>query len=371
MRLLVPALIVLGLTTGPARALAQRTMVALYYEVPGDASCPDESGFQARVGSRLGYVPFDDAAMHRARVTVIRVDGALEATLEFSLGAAPTSRTTRAGEHECEALVDALAWLLALAVDPDALAVPGASEPAMTPPVAPVPPVAASPLPEGPAMWPVVPVQPRPPREPVSRGSAVTATPADAFRAVRTRLIVEESRRRPLAPLRRDDLRTFGLLQLAGGPTVFLTPGVVGGVISISAVAVFDRTFEVRAGLAFAPPTGADSAGGAAFGMLFEGRIGVCALHESVVGGCLMPGVGAMVSWAGRAMGQTLVAVPHISLGARGIVRWWWTADLGAALELEVAPVLVRPELAFRELVAWTAPEVHFEAEIPFFLRFR
>jgi hypothetical protein len=87
----------------------------------GPSDCPDEPAFRALVTARLGRDPFDERATHHVNVRLSSEGRALVGRVELT-GAAPPSveRTVRGSATECEAVVEALASVVAIQLGPDA-----------------------------------------------------------------------------------------------------------------------------------------------------------------------------------------------------------------------------------------------------------
>lgn len=128
---------------------------------PGADRCPTAERLVPAVVARVGHDPFDEAAPARLQITFERGPKGYEARIErFAADGAPAGKKSLAGPS-CEALADALALSISIAVDaplPPPRHVGSAS--ASTAPSAPGP-IAPAALPEG---WGDAPIA-EPPRE--------------------------------------------------------------------------------------------------------------------------------------------------------------------------------------------------------------
>jgi hypothetical protein len=122
-----------------------RERVRLAYVAP--LGCPDEQGFRAILGGRLGYDPVDATAPRVLRISITAGAAGFTATAELR---SPTKRVLWSrpplGDADCRTLVDNVGVLVKFAIDPAAAAVVS-SPPAEGPPVSlpPSPPPPATP----------------------------------------------------------------------------------------------------------------------------------------------------------------------------------------------------------------------------------
>lgn len=135
------ALLGLALTLLQTSVAAQNTeprSLALAYEVPD--SCPPMLTFEHAVTARTIHVRFDESGAAKVRLHIGRIGAEYNGRLETVLDGNTRVRTLR--DASCEEVVDALALLTALSIDPEARAVPPpapAPEPVDPPPPAPLP----------------------------------------------------------------------------------------------------------------------------------------------------------------------------------------------------------------------------------------
>lgn len=115
----------------------------------GAESCTDESTLRREVTARLANDPFAEGASRSFEGVVARTENGWRASYVVRDGATVVGTREIDGEGECEALTDAVALSVALAIDPNASVearVPEAPDGvAVAPPVAP-PPVPSTPL---------------------------------------------------------------------------------------------------------------------------------------------------------------------------------------------------------------------------------
>jgi hypothetical protein len=107
-----------------ARAASAKEKARLLYLRDATAeTCPDEPAFRERVAAKLGYEAFDDQSA--ARIVTVRIGlerGELEAVVITSATkeAAAGERRVRSAGRDCRELAEALAFTVALVVDPRA-----------------------------------------------------------------------------------------------------------------------------------------------------------------------------------------------------------------------------------------------------------
>jgi hypothetical protein len=104
-------------------AAAKEKARLLYVRDATAETCPDEPAFRERVAAKLGYEAFDDQAA--ARIVTVRIGlerGELEAVVITSATkeAAAGERRVRSAARDCRELAEALAFTVALVVDPRA-----------------------------------------------------------------------------------------------------------------------------------------------------------------------------------------------------------------------------------------------------------
>jgi hypothetical protein len=257
---------------------------------------------------------------------------------------------------DCEELVRALAWMLALALVPD----PERDAPEIE--TEPAAPESAEPAPQSaPPAPPVVVIAPPMPSKPLpSTGSRfVPVLPSQSRVAiVGGRRVVARS--------------TSGYFQIAGGVSGLDLPAEIGPMVALGGGLTFDRTFEIRLDFTWLPIQGRDVASETARGhveaTLFDIRLSGCLLHEAFVGGCVVLAGGAVSSWLDDNPGHL---APIVRLGARGVLRWPWNDIAGAALEVDGGALLVRPELAAGDQVLWSSSAGYLQGVVAIFVRIR
>ncbi|MCA9621027.1 MAG: hypothetical protein KC731_18520, partial [Myxococcales bacterium] len=112
-------LVALGSLASPAAAdepRDDRVVVALRYE-PHEG-CPDADAFRRGVEARTSKVRWSEEGERRFRVVLTRREGLTHGQLEMSDADRAPSRPREVSDRGCEAVVDALALVAALAVDP-------------------------------------------------------------------------------------------------------------------------------------------------------------------------------------------------------------------------------------------------------------
>jgi hypothetical protein len=134
------ALAVATVSAAPALAAEHETF-RLTYSAPDDARCPDEMSFHNLVAARLGYDPFDADRLSFVRIELTHDGGRLRGRAEMARsGAAPSSpRELYGDDDKCDALVEALATSLAIALDPGRALVPAPPPPGPAAPPEPTP----------------------------------------------------------------------------------------------------------------------------------------------------------------------------------------------------------------------------------------
>lgn len=116
-----------------APSSARATAHLVYEASASDAQCPDEAAFRAMVTARLGRDPFERASTTGVEVRVAHARDGLVGTVVLAAdGATPTTRDVKAGRGECEAIVEAMASVVAvhLAAAPAPPPLPAPSAPA-------------------------------------------------------------------------------------------------------------------------------------------------------------------------------------------------------------------------------------------------
>lgn len=133
-----------------ARSTDPGAVAQLAYDARASASeCPDEAAFRALVIARLGRDPFDASASTRVAVAVAHAGDAIVGTVAFTgAGGEDATREVRGAHGECEAVVEALASVVAVQLSstpsppslPSAPPLPEPRAPAKSPSEAPPPP---------------------------------------------------------------------------------------------------------------------------------------------------------------------------------------------------------------------------------------
>ena len=141
-----------------------------YVRESGAEQCPDEAVLRDSVSSRLGYDPFDPAAVRTLRVVVRRTRGALVAQIELldASGPAQSERTPQGEQrHGCvEGSKNAMAIAASLGIDPLAATAAPQARPVPHEEPAAAPPALAAPSSLPPALPPAPP--PAAPSEPAT-----------------------------------------------------------------------------------------------------------------------------------------------------------------------------------------------------------
>jgi len=123
-----------------AGTLAAQTapLVAVSLDYSAPASCPDAQAFREQVLSRTKRVSFSEPAAPGSLAWSIKIaetSGGSRGTLRVS-GEVPSKLERSVKAASCEQVVDALALVAALSVDPDASLTPGEKPPPAVPPPA-------------------------------------------------------------------------------------------------------------------------------------------------------------------------------------------------------------------------------------------
>jgi hypothetical protein len=129
-------------------ARAEHASVTLSYTSAQSAtSCPDENTFRGLVAARLGYDPFVGAGVRTLAVDFERRGNEVVGRLDLSAGgdAKSVKRTLRTSAGDCFELATSMALVVAVAVDPNALA--GSTRPQTPPEPPPLPTPAPAPTP--------------------------------------------------------------------------------------------------------------------------------------------------------------------------------------------------------------------------------
>lgn len=123
MRIALAVVAALLVTLASRTADAKEKARLLYVRDGAAAACPDETAFRERVAAKLGYDAFDDERASRIVTVRIGVDrDELEAVVITSAtkDAAAGDRRVRSAARDCRELAEALAFTVALVVDPRA-----------------------------------------------------------------------------------------------------------------------------------------------------------------------------------------------------------------------------------------------------------
>lgn len=273
-------------STAPGVAAAQVLVDAV--TVPG---CPD---LPARIAASLGAA-YERESAHVVASIVETEDGyAGEVSIELP-GAVPVEQSLR--DPSCEVLVDALALVVAITIDPDLLLSPGVvPEPE---PVAPDVPDEAAPLALPPAS--------------------------------------------PTGPL------LGGLIRLGGGAVVALLPDVAPTLELATGITIDDWVrveVSVRGALPQVIRARPDGDIGAEVGLLW-GAVGLCLaprpVAELAVGGCVALEAGAALG-VGRGITEPALApAPLWAVEGSARLEWWTGPILGFVLSIGVVVPMVRP----------------------------
>ncbi len=295
----------------------------------GAEACPDQADFEARVGSRLGYSPFEATAVGTIVVDFSRAGRSLRAQMTSTLPTgAVAKRRVEDGDLSCEPLTAAVVLAVSVAVDPHPRQTES-TEPIPTPTPIPVPIPVPVPAPD-PAPVPV----PAPVEE---TASAPIPRPAPSP---------------PVAPV--SIAWQFGA---AGGAALGVAPAGISGAVVLHASGAVGRAalgLELRLDL---PSTRSASSGtvtstgvmGSLVPCLGIDRFQVCAVLSAGVLGAQSAGL----------IRSANLSAPRVQLGGRlsatfHVVRWLvitpWVDVLGSltqvALVVDGAPLWVTPPLS-------------------------
>lgn len=299
----------------------------LAYTTPADVpGCPDEASFRNLVAARLGYDPFVVDGRHDAAVSIAKQHGKLVAR----------ARVTRQGQTEpgvrelggtpdqCEALTQALATTVAIALDP----VRGLHGPEPLSPAVPVPVPAPAPVPAPvPAPAPTLLVWPIPPPYTYRPAPARQHTPVSFFGVA----------------------RGLAAIGAAPGPTL-------GGELGIGlGVGAFSITGALR--VEATPGTAIAASGDALEATIFAGDVIPCG-HLARWSLCGLARLGVFEGRSPSVVRPRIGGSLYFAVGARGGYALPITSALALTAGLEAAFPLVRPALTIDHVVAWTAPPV-------------
>jgi hypothetical protein len=299
---------------GTSRARAEPTARLAY--VVTAPSCPDETSFRALVTARLGRDPFTPVSEDQADVGVRRDGAGLSGRVVVRRsGKVAAERSIRASAGECDTLVEALAAVAALAIDPDAALRPSERLPELPPST---PPPAAT-------MTPV-----KPPPE-----------------------VVEYRPLRPEEPPTRVSFAARGAIV---GSIGVLPAGSMGGELGIGfGIGKFSLFAEGRAETKVATAGGSPSS--RIDGTLLTAGIAPCG-RVGVLIGCLVGRVGALRGRSPDAAhprdDSTMVAY----IGPRLALHLPIDDSFAITPQLEMVVPLVRTTLLFDQQPAWSAPSI-------------
>jgi hypothetical protein len=321
--LLAPSFFTAPMAWGAPRSSSSEPTARLVYECKlARNDCPDERSFRALVTARLGRDPFADRAERSLRVTVLPDSGGIVGRADLTGEGAPRQeRTIRSSLHECEALVEALASVVALNLTPR-------SDPEKLPPLPPPaePPTArtASDL-APPATAPV--------RELGATGADAdrrrgTAEPASAVRFAARAAVVT----------------SFGLLPGAsiGGE---LGAGFARGWFSLVAMGRGETQIGQATGVS----------GEKLDAAMFSGGVMPC-LSAAWFSGCGTAWIGVLQGRAPEAASSALGSSTTAFVGARIGADIPLGAGLRLAPQVELWVPLVRTTLVYAQTPTWTAP---------------
>jgi hypothetical protein len=307
-----------------AAAHADAQGVALRYDAPD--GCPSSAAFEGAVGRFSSRVVFehDDDGRPRSLTVTVRE----RAPLFVGEVAVGTGSVRSVEGATCGEVVDALALIAALAIDPTAkLSPPAPAAPIVPPPAAPPP---APPIP---------PPAPPPPTPPPPPDLLVPEEEAVPTRAIPARWHA--------------DLDAAGTLR-SGIASV----GVLGATLGVSLRSRSDRPLAPVLGVAFAYATSGpfDGTSPAATYQLFAGQLLACPVRLARVGAfslfpCLATDVGVI-----QGTGESS-SVTHLTqsaplwldgtLGLRGVVHL--AGPFFAQVDASGAVSFVQPSFIFRE----------------------
>jgi hypothetical protein len=292
-------------------------------EVPG---CPDEASFRNLVAARLGYDPFVPEGRHDAAVAIEKHHGKLVAR----------ARVTRQGQTEpgvrelggtpdqCEALAQALATTVAIALDP----VRGRRGPETSSPALPASLPAPAPAP-APVFTPapVIVFWPPPPPYTFKPAPVHRHTPVSFFGVA----------------------RGLAAIGAAPGPTL-------GGELGIGlGVGAFSITGALR--VEATPGTAIEASGDAIEATMFTGDVIPCG-HLARWSLCGLARLGVFEGRSPSVVRPRLGGSLYFAVGARGGYALPITDALALTAGLEAAVPLLRTTLTIDQAVAWTAPPI-------------
>jgi hypothetical protein len=166
---------VAGADPAPTNLPARPTSLRVAYMVPGN--CPPQADFEARVRDRTELARFvEDPEARNVRVVVRPTGFTYAGHLVIEDRSGTSERDVE--DRECADVVDALALITALAVDPTALLAPRTATPSASPPPAPALALAPAPalaLAPAPALAFAPALAPSPPRWSLSSGLSFLA----------------------------------------------------------------------------------------------------------------------------------------------------------------------------------------------------
>lgn len=123
MRFAIAVALALASSLATRSVSAKETARLVYVRDAAAESCPDESAFRERVAAKLGYEAFDDVRAERIVTVRIALErGELDASVITSATkeAAAGERRVRSAARDCVELAEAVAFTVALVVDPRA-----------------------------------------------------------------------------------------------------------------------------------------------------------------------------------------------------------------------------------------------------------
>jgi hypothetical protein len=322
-----------AVATSATLARAEHASVTLSYTSAKSAtSCPDEDTFRGLVAARLGYDPFESAGVRTLAVDFERRGSEVVGRLDLSADgdARSVKRTLRTSADDCFELATSMALVVAVAVDPNALA---ASAP---PPATPQPPAPAAPLPTA-----------------STSEASEAADPAPA------------KPRGPERPERSERSLRFELGALLTGGVV---PALAGGVRA--GVGPDFGTWSVRAEGAFVSAGSRENPGGpgevSAFALM--GSLAPCVdpIDASAFGIelCAVGSLGTLRSTAKEVARAAPTGTLLASLGPRVATIVMFSQVLGAGISAEAPVALSRAHLYIDDggvrSEVWAQPRVGF-----------
>lgn len=312
----------LAATAAGAEPVATRPSARLLYERRGAGdACPDEHAFRALVTARLGQDPFTDAAERAVRIEIVAEGGRIAGRVEIAGSGAPKQeRTVRGAPRDCEAVVEALASVVALSLAPPT------SEPA-------------------PAASAVEPLPPLPPGPTPASVPTTASAPVIADRA--SERPTEEQPASPLRFAARAALVTsLGLLPAAA----------VGGEAGAGLARGWFSLYLM--GRAEAQPGHARGVSGERLdGAVFSGGALPC-FTAGWFSGCASIWVGALQGRAPDAVTPSLGSSVVGYGGARALAAIPLGAGLHLAPQVEAWVPFVRTTLVYATAPTWTAPAI-------------